>query len=297
LNRQNPAFRIASGRIYDEEYYEVAKPGGGSIWIERVEIGGQLVGYMVSEEMTPGTAYSETTRRDVNDPDNTEEPYSSWTSLPCYAAGTLIETEFGQTPIEDIRPATRVRTHDAGLVPVIWVGHRHISTRMQAADHRLRPVKISKGALGGHEPADDLIVSPQHRILLHTRDEISAPLKGIFAPAKGLINVQGIRLTSGKKPVTYHHLLCRSHQIIRANGCWSETLFPGAVAFEMLGQLAARDITKLLGRSLTTYTLARPCLTVREARDLYHSDDAHTPMKRARHRPVQNHSDPSNLIC
>lgn len=257
---------IASGQIYDEEFYEILNPSGGAIWIERVEIGGQFVGYMVSEELTPGTAYTEVFRTNVSPEDDSEESYNTWTSVPCYVAGTKIETEHGTTAIEDVVPGMLVLTYDNGLVPVVWAGKRHISMAMQAQDPSLKPIRISAGALGDGIPSKVLRVSPQHRIFFSDRARRTEATKiDVFAPAKGLVNLRGIHHLDDGGPITYHHILCENHQIIKANGAWSETLFPGKMVFQMLGPVAAAEVRQCLGSAMLDYQLARPCLTVREA--------------------------------
>lgn len=146
-------------------------------------------------------------------------------------------------PIERIAPGMEVLTLDDGYVPVLWASLRPVSVDSQIMDPSLRPVEISRGALGGGTPERDLTVSQQHRIFF-------AGSGGYFAPAKGLVNRAGIVLSKGVRPVTYHHILCANHQVISANGCWSETLYPGKMVFRILGARARADVERLLGPEL-----------------------------------------------
>ena len=271
---------IASGRVYDEEFYELARPGGGRIWIERVEIAGVHVGYMVSEELTPGFAYTETDRRDVV-AGSTEEPYSSWVSLTCYAAGARIRVETGRMAVERIAPGEKVLTYDGGFARVIWVGRRHVSTTMLRRNPELRPVRFAPGALGPGAPSRALRVSPQHRMLV--RDDHG---REVFAPAKGLVACAGVSRPAALRPVTYHHILCAEHEIINADGCWSETLFPGPTALRMLGTGAAAELRSLIGPALSRYKLARPGLTVGQAARMMRRRPR-KPMDPGRAQPVR----------
>ena len=63
--------------------------------------------------------------------------------------------------------------------------------------------------------------------------------------------------------VTYVHILCKTHQILVANGCRSESLLPGEVALTTLGREVTEHLSKLV--DLTDQRTARPCLTAREA--------------------------------
>ncbi len=247
---------ISTGTIYDDKYHGVDKPGGGTIWIEEVEIGGTLLGYIVSEEITPGVAYVQNVTGETTT--GLELDYSQLASIACYGAGTLIECLDGPVPIEQVQPGMRVLTLDNGYVTVLWASMRRVSIASQIMDPSLRPVEIARGALGNRMPERDLTVSQQHRMFFGGGT-------GYFAPAKGLVNRAGIRLCKGVRPVTYHHILCAHHQVINANGGWSETLFPGKMVFRMLGAQARAEVERLLGPGLADYKLARPCLSVREA--------------------------------
>ena len=80
---------IASGQIYDEEFYSVY--GGANaqtIWIEKVEIGGVHVGYLVSAPFEPGASYQQT-HISNNDVTASNAPgYSSFSEVPHTVDGT-----------------------------------------------------------------------------------------------------------------------------------------------------------------------------------------------------------------
>ena len=152
----------------------------------------------------------------------------------CYADGTGIMTAQGTTvPVEALAVGDLVHTADHGPQPIRWIGRRTLTF---GAAHRQKPIEIKAGALGNGQPATTLIVSPQHRMLL------SGPLvqtmfcvPEVLAPAKALIGLPGIRVMQRKRQVTYHSLLCDRHEIIMANGAWSETFYPGPMALKMIG--------------------------------------------------------------
>ena len=82
---------IASGRIYDEQYYELTGPSGEIIDVERIEIAGQHVGWMVTAPLEPNTTYSQTSTGDVyyQPGDDDDDPaidttlrYSQFQSVP-----------------------------------------------------------------------------------------------------------------------------------------------------------------------------------------------------------------------
>ncbi len=148
---------------------------------------------------------------------------------PCLAAGTLIDTPEGGRLVEQPRPGDRVLTKGGGAQPVPWMGSRRLDAGALAARPPLRPVRIRAGALGNWR---DLLVSPQRRIAL---GPAGAPTG--FAPARWLAaDGDGrFRVARGRNAVTYVHLLLPEHALIRAEGAWVESFYPGPQG------LAARD--------------------------------------------------------
>lgn len=145
----------------------------------------------------------------------------------CFTPGALIDTPDGPRPVESLRPGDLIETRDHGPQPVLWIGHRQVTARQAAAAPMLRPIRIAAGALGPGCPARDLVVSAQHRLLLRSR--ILARVTGaaeVLTPACQLLGWPGVeRLPAGA--VTYLHLLCPRHEIVRVDGAWTETLYPG----------------------------------------------------------------------
>ena len=148
-----------SGAIYLEESYALTKPGGGTIDVFRVEVEGSLVGYITSEPLVPGTAYS-FIRSNVtpsNAPDTTDP--TAIVDVPCFTAGTLIETPTGAKAIEDLAEGDLVLTLDHGPQPIRWVGSRILTSVDLQANPRLRPICVLAGALGAGLPLSATITS------------------------------------------------------------------------------------------------------------------------------------------
>lgn len=157
--------------------------------------------------------------------------------VPCFAAGSLVLTGTGERPIEAIRTGDLVMTRDRGLQPVIWRGHRHLGPADLDLRPDLRPVVIRAGAFGDHR---EVQVSPQHAILVDT------PQGERLARARHLAQMgdKRFRVAQGKRQVTYHHLLLPQHALLRVNGLWSESLYPGPMALSALGVTACLDLAR-----------------------------------------------------
>lgn len=185
-----------------------------------------LVFSIGSHHPVPGQTYTF-----ADNGDDAQVPYNTI----CFASGTRIETDQGQMPVEDIAPGTNVRNMDGDFVPVRWAGRRHFSSAELAMHPHLSPVRIRKNALGNNRPLHDLVVSPQHRIFLSDwRAELLFGDQDFLVPAIALCNDTTIRRDSPTEGVTYHHLLFDRHEVIRANGQWAESLFPGPNALSTL---------------------------------------------------------------
>lgn len=256
----------AAGSVVQNEF-SMIDAGGNEVWI--VAINGQNVGFAYADGAAP--ILNETFTGDIGldgDPaDNADgtssssEPYSG---IICFAEGTHIETPDGPKRVEDLRRGSLIRTQDSGDQALQWVGRTRVP--LTRAAEKLHPVVMPAGSLGNGLPARDLLVSQQHRML------IDVDAAEMFAPAKGLTPLKGVRLKRGLKTVTYYHLLLPRHAVIYAEGVRSESFYPGASALRMMGVAQLRQVLGLYPGAaqdaLGVYgPLARPCLSVRKARD------------------------------
>lgn len=166
--------------------------------------------------------------------------------IVCFAAGTLIETADGARKIEEIKTGDLVMTIDHGLQAVAWMGKKKLSAGDLAVAPSLRPIRIAAGALGSGVPNADLLVSPQHRVLL--RSAMARSIFGadeVLAAAKQLVLIDGIDIADDLEEVAYYHMLFRDHEIILSNGAETESLYTGPEALKSVGENARKEIFSL----------------------------------------------------
>lgn len=191
-------------------------------------------------------------------------------SVVCYAAGTMIDTPDGPRPVETLTPGDLVMTLDHGPQTIRWTRSGDYS--LGDADVDAKPVQIKAGALGQNLPAHDLIVSPQHRILVGGAGQLQQVFASeAFAPAKSLTALVNIRHMKGKKEITWFHFACDRHEIVTANGCLSESLLLGPMVMNELPSSERRALTDIFGLALTTDAVlngspGRECLTLGAAK-------------------------------
>lgn len=182
---------------------------------------------------------------------------------PCFTAGTIIKTAEGEIAAEAIIAGTRVLTRDNGYQSVIWAGTRDISAEELRAAPHLAPVRIAAGALGNGLPERDLSVSPQHRMLLSNMQ-----IRQWFQSDEVLVAAQHMTCYPGVTPdpaagVHYVHFMFRQHEIVLANGCWSESFQPRDMSVGALGEAHRREILEIfpeLAKDESLYEAARPTL-------------------------------------
>ncbi|WP_108861869.1 Hint domain-containing protein [Ruegeria sp. Alg231-54] len=162
------------------------------------------------------------------------------TVVPCFTKGTLIETPDGMRPIEALAVGDEVVTMDRGPQRIRWIGARALTGQELSEKPKLRPIRIAAGTLGSGLPQRDLLVSPQHRMLVRSAIAIRMfNTSEILVAAHALVGVPGITVEENAESVEYFHMLFEQHEIVFAEGAPSESLFAGAEALRTV-PLAAR---------------------------------------------------------
>lgn len=186
-------------------------------------------------------------------------------NVVCFVRGTRIKTDRGEIEIETLQAGDRVLTLDNGFQEIRWVG----SSR-RPAQGKLAPIRFRAGALGNDR---DLLVSPQHRMLLRGwQANLMFGSSEVLVCAKSLVNdVTVLREEGGE--VEYFHLLFDRHEIIFAEGAASESFHPGQEGWKALDAGTRDEILELFPelqvQGLTAYgEAARPTLRDYEGRVL-----------------------------
>ena len=164
-------------------------------------------------------------------------------SVICFARGTRIATPDGQVAVEDLKIGDTVMTQDNGAQPVRWIGSRRFTAQTLADWPKLKPIRISKGALGLGLPVNDLIVSPQHRVLL--RSKVAERMFGapeVLVPAKKLLDLAGFEVIENDDGIEYFHFLCDRHELVWSEGAVTETLHTGKEALKTMSDEALEEI-------------------------------------------------------
>ena len=131
----------------------------------------------------------------------------------CFMPGTLVATPGGEAAVESLRAGDLVLTAEGGAEPVRWMGRQTVSTRF-ADPLRVLPIRITAGALAEGLPKRDLLVSPDHALLLD----------GTLVHAGALVNGTTIRREAAVPATfTYWHVELADHSLVLAEGVPAET--------------------------------------------------------------------------
>jgi hypothetical protein len=195
------------------------------------------------------------------------------TDLVCFTSGTLIKTARGEVPVEKLQLGDQVLTLDAGYQEILWIGSRTLSSTQLKVHPKFLPIRIAAGALGVNQPEHELLVSPQHRVLIHST--IAERMFGhseVLVAAKQLLEVDGIEIADDVAAVTYWHFMFDAHQIVFANGAATESLYTGSEALKAVGREARQEILGIfpeLGKEdLYAFKPARVLVSGRRGRRL-----------------------------
>ena len=191
--------------------------------------------------------------------------------VPCFTPGTLIATPKGEVPVEHLKVGDRVITRDNGIQEIRWMGQKQLGWRDLAAAPHLKPVLIRQGSLGNGLPERDMMVSPNHRMLVaNDRTALYFDEHEVLVSAKHLVAANGIQ-SIDSIGTTYLHFMFDRHEVVLGNGAWTESFQPGDLTLKGMGNAQRAEIFELFPELQTEagqndYQAARRTLKKHEAR-------------------------------
>lgn len=207
------ALAEAESLIFLRELDTNGDPTGPVITITVFSQGGvtsDVWGFSTDTELLDGVSYVKTGGSNRGSSD-----YADF--IACFGPGTMIATEQGVTPVDDIEIGQKVWTLENGMQPVRWIGRTTVK-----GTGKFSPVVFAPGAIGNER---ELVVSQEHRMLFDTG--LSEYLFGetqVLVAAKHLVGLPGVTRQQWAR-IEYSHLMFDRHQIIRSNGSLTESFF------------------------------------------------------------------------
>ncbi|GGC87870.1 hypothetical protein GCM10010994_52310 [Chelatococcus reniformis] len=133
--------------------------------------------------------------------------------VTCFCRGTRIAAPGGERPVETLAAGDPVLTAAGEIRPIKWIGRQTVVSAF-ADPLYCYPIRIAAGALAEGVPVRDLLVSPEHALLID----------GILVQASALVH--GAAITRVERPqqrFTYFHIELDDHALVLADGAPAET--------------------------------------------------------------------------
>jgi CshA-type fibril repeat protein len=190
--------------------------------------------------------------------------------IPCFTPGTLIATPKGELKVEDLEVGDRIITRDNGMQKIRWIGCREMAGEELAAKEHLRPILIQQGALSEGLPERDMMVSPQHRVLVaNDKTALYFEEREVLVAAKHLTDMDGVDVVDVSH-TSYIHIMFDQHEVILSDGIWTESFQPGDLTLAGVGDASRDEILELFPELATregieAYAAARKSLKKHEA--------------------------------
>ena len=191
--------------------------------------------------------------------------------IPCFTPGTLIATPRGEVAVETLKVGDRVITRDNGIQEIRWMGQKDLAGRELLTKEHLQPVLIQKGSLGYGLPERDMLVSPNHRVLVNNdKTALYFEEREVLVAAKHLTGLAGVDRVETHR-TSYIHFMFDQHEVVLSDGSWTESFQPGHQTLDGLGNSQRNEILELFPELKTEagredYHAARRTLKKHEAK-------------------------------
>ncbi len=135
----------------------------------------------------------------------------------CFMPHTRIRTPAGEVAVQDLKIGDLVRTADGRSVPVRWIGRQTVASRF--IDELQHPIRVKADAFGDNVPCRDLVVSPDHALLIDD----------LLIQAGALVNGTSILREKNIPAIfIYYHVEVEDHSLIFAEDAPAETFIDNA---------------------------------------------------------------------
>lgn len=166
--------------------------------------------------------------------------------VPCFTPGTRIDTPDGPVAVEALSVGDLVLTMDRGQQPIRWIGSVTLTAEQLALSPALQPILLRAQAFGPARPMRDMLLSPQHRLLLSgTQTTLLFGEPEMLIAARDLVNGSTITSVAPQTGVTYIHFMFDQHEIVCADGVWAESFRPGPMTMPALCEDSRRELLHL----------------------------------------------------
>lgn len=180
------------------------------------------------------------------------------------AEGANLRTPCGPRRVENVRPGDMIVTRSNGLQAVRLVWRRKLIPEEVATTPKLAPIRLKPRALGPMMPSHDLLLAPDHRLLIpgwrlaDWPDE--TPVLVEAAEIAGTSDAAYVDRSGDD--VTFYQFVFDTPQVLNVNGLPVASLSPDAEVIAALGLAERESLVKRfpqLKRDPTAYPPTEYC--------------------------------------
>ncbi|WP_168222985.1 Hint domain-containing protein [Oceanicola sp. D3] len=133
-------------------------------------------------------------------------------------------TPEGAVAASQLRVGDMVETKDMGPLRVKWVGLTRVTREQLGQSPALCPVRVKAGAIDGTYPRQDLELSPNAGLVMHSN---ANPEDEQLVSAAALSRRDGFCKAIPRNGITYVQILLERHAVMVVEGLEMETFHPG----------------------------------------------------------------------
>lgn len=174
--------------------------------------------------------------------------------------GSVVTTQNGPVPVEDLEPGMMIATSDHGYLPLAWIGSYDLTPREAQNSERVRLFRVTADSFGLAKPGHDLMLGPASHILMrHAGCEKLFGIDMAYAPIRGFEDGQTVIATRPMSPVSVFNLAFDRQACFFANELEVESFHPAAFAETLLDLELREAIIRLFpqARSLDSFGPAK----------------------------------------
>lgn len=153
-------------------------------------------------------------------------------AFSAFARGTVLRTDQGPCPVEDLYPGMMLETAEYGAQPLLWRGSMNIvpGTPTDSPESQ-QLARVMQGSFGFARPESDLMLGPSAQIV---RPAPSGPGQTLV-PIADLVDGHTVFRTSPPSSVQVFHLMLPQQSSLIANGVQLASYHPPLDRLKQLG--------------------------------------------------------------
>ena len=167
-----------------------------------------------------------------------------------------VRTPCGPRRIENIRKGDLIVTRDSGLQAVRMVFSKTYSQQEISADPSLAPIRFRPRALGPMMPQQDLLLAPDHQVLVpgYRLADVPDTMSRLITARDIADRSDAAFVDKNFDEITYYNIVFDAHQIFCVNGLPVESFLPSKAKTKNMDKAVSGSLVELFPEFAKTET-------------------------------------------